>query len=183
MDFSKAIKSMENGKTIRKPDWTGYLFLDIDENIKYVGKDEQEKKLWNLKSYEDDWEEYMEVDLKKDEVTFSRLESLLDQSSSSIKRLYYLEEIIEGQHKSFKKISDDVVEHINTEKNSLDKNNKFLFSIENRLKIMEENFHKINVKQEEIERFMKKSLGIKPIKKEKIEKSENEEKNVKKGKK
>jgi hypothetical protein len=65
MEFTKAIKEMEKGSKIRRPKWMGYLFLDVDGNIKYSGKNNYEHKFWNMDILESDWRKIMDdkVDL------------------------------------------------------------------------------------------------------------------------
>lgn len=115
MEFNDAIKYMEHGYKIRRPNWEGYLFLDVDNRVKHAGNEDKNESFWDLDILESDWEiKRMDglledkVDFGSEEITESRLEALMDENSSHIKRLYYLEEIIEGQHKAFKRIADTV---------------------------------------------------------------------------
>ena len=134
MDFIQALKKMEEGKAIRKTEWKGYLFLDKDSNVRHAGEYSKHEEFWRFDTHEDTWEEHMEVNLNSEEVTASRLESMMDGNQSQTKRLYYLEEIIEGQHRAFKKIVDNVNSEMDETRNALAIMVKSLPSIEKTIK-------------------------------------------------
>lgn len=119
MDFTEAMKMMESGKTIKRIGWNGCLFLDIDDVVKYAGEKNEDKEFWILDTHNKDWEENMTQQLNKEEITEARMEALMDSNQSHIKRLYYLEEIIEGQHKALKKLADNFVQEMDETRTAL----------------------------------------------------------------
>lgn len=161
MDFMTAMDAMGKGKTIKRPLWSGYLYLDIDKNIKHAGQyKDKDEAIWNLDLHANDWEEYMTIDLKSEEISESRMESLLDQNSSNIKRLYYLEEMIEGQHKAFKKISEEVKDEMEYTRKTSELMTKFVSSFEKRIKQLEDSCNNIVSVQINFENTFKSKINV-----------------------
>lgn len=148
MEFTKAIKQMEKGSKIKRPKWMGYLFLDVDGNIKYSGKNQYEYRFWNMDLLESDWREIMDdkVDFESSEVKQARIEALMDSNASHIKRLYYLEEIIDGQHKAFKKLSENNISEMDETRKSLDKIVKNIPRIEKKIDELADKFYKLELR-------------------------------------
>lgn len=149
MEFSQAIKQMEKGSKIRRPKWSGYLFLDIDGNIKYSGKNNHEYMFWNMDILESDWRKIMDdkVNLESSEVKQARIEVLMDSNASHIKRLYYLEEIIDGQHKAFKKLADNYSTEMDETRKALDRIVRNIPRIEKKMDDLSEKFYKTELRE------------------------------------
>ena len=154
MEFKQAMKSLENGMTIRRPLWKGYLFLDTDGNVKHVGSKPRNEILWKMDITKDDWEEYMTIENLNvlnsefnNEIESSRIETLMDQNSSHIKRLYYLEDMIEDHHKSVKRLVDNMTEQMELTRKSLANMTKFITNIREDIKIISSDCGKIKSQQ------------------------------------
>lgn len=115
MDFTKAMEIMEKGGSVKGPLWAGYLFLDIDGNVKHAGMISCHEMHWKLNIHKTDWEiNYMPTTtdntprntIMDKEISTARMEALMDQNSAHIKRMYYLEDMIEDHHKSVKRLVD-----------------------------------------------------------------------------
>jgi len=160
MDFSKAVEMMEQGKKVKRPLWKGYLFLDIDDNVKHAGKQPQIEEFWIMDTHYNDWEECMNKnDNQKDEITTARIEALMDQSSSHIKRLGYLEDIIEINHKAATKLVDSVVEQMDETRRSLSSMSKFISTIKEKMVDLSSNFNNMKEMEYNNKQFMVKVLS------------------------
>jgi hypothetical protein len=135
MDFTQAISLMERGQSVRRPLWSGYLFLDIDGNIKHAGHKSIHEQFWDMDTYLTDWEHHM-VKKNEEEINTARIEELMDQNSSHIKRLYYLEDIIEDHHKVVKKLVDRMEYEMDDTKSALSTMVKFISTIKESMKNM-----------------------------------------------
>ncbi len=176
MEFMEAMQHMESGLKIRRPNWEGYLFLDVDGNIRHAGKKGNDEKFWTLDINKTDWEtrnmaangseqvKSEKVIIESPEVTQARLESLMDSNAAHIKRLYYLEEIIDGQHKAFKKLHDNNVAEMDETRKALDKIVKNIPRIEKKIDDLAEKFYKSELM--ELTRSIKKLIDEKTDKKE-----------------
>lgn len=149
MDFMSAMQLMEQGKAVRRPIWMGYLFLDIDHNIRHAGKKSLSELTWTLDVDQLDWEEAhmasnnKSKEVQEKEINESRMESLLEQNSSHIKRLYYLEEMILDHHKSVKRLVDSSSEQMQDTIKSLNVVTVFVTSIREFMKMLTEEMKEI----------------------------------------
>ena len=155
MDFTEAMKSLEDGKKIRRPEWEGYLFLDVDGNIKHAGTRGKDEKFWSLDTGKPDWEiktteegefEFPDpVEIETHEVTQARLEAMMDATACHIKRLYYLEEIISSQHKAMKSIADNFIVEMEETRRVLAKSASAVPRIEHEIKDLQNKFYKLDL--------------------------------------
>ena len=156
MDFTQAMELMESGKTIKRSSYRGYLFLDIDGNVKHAGKISTHERMWMLDLHEKDWEERME-EINREEITEARMEALLDQNSSNIKRMYWLEEIMEAHHKTIKKFVETTILEIEETRKALSTMVKFVSTIKETMKTLTIDRAEI-VKQHNFDKKLKESI-------------------------
>ncbi len=146
MEFSEAITLMEKGSMITRPGWLGYLFLDIDDNIKHAGQKGEKERFWKIDVSLRDWEEYTGMKGNIKETETSRIESLMETNSAHISRLYYLEEMIEKQNNVFKRISDSI-------NISMDGTDKILSETVKHIPSMSRNIEKLSKLPQELKRI------------------------------
>jgi hypothetical protein len=71
----------------------------------------------------------------------------MDSNASHLKRLYYLEEIIDGQHKAFKKLSDNNIAEMDETRKALDKIVRNIPRIEKKIDDLAEKFYKSELRE------------------------------------
>lgn len=124
MEFSAALAAMEQGMCAKRPNWSGYLFLDIDNKIKHAGPRQHEERFIEMEIVYNDWETFVKDD--KQEKSMAQLEALFDESSTLTKRMYYLEEMIHDQHTAIKRISDTVTGEMDGYKKAVERLEKLV---------------------------------------------------------
>lgn len=168
MDFTEAMHSLEKGQKIRRPNWAGFLFLDVDGNIKHAGTRSKGEKFWSLDTGKEDWEILEKsdedaidasdrIEIESHEVTQSRLEAMMDSTACHIKRLYYLEEIIKGQHTAMKRIEDNFIVEMEETRKALAKTVAAIPRIEEKLAKLSKDF--FNLELREMVRTYKKMIA------------------------
>ena len=177
MDFQCAMDKMEEGCIINRPEWIGYLFLDADGKVKHAGnKNGIEEISWMIDTTKDDWEvcvtEKDKETISKEKET-SRIETMLDETSSHIKRLYYLEEMIHSQHIAMKRIVEETVREIEDNRKHLQQILTFIPKFSESLSVIKEYKSNTDKKLNDIKRFMDTHVENKMNAKEAKEAKEN----------